>query len=121
MREFKMRKFKQWALPAVLLVVAMQAQASLYCEDSSTPMTMQWDRTPHGDVFAYTVNGEPSESPGPILNQYDQVFCEADGVELAYVQKNLLVTTTLKSSLQPNSSDAVYWTGTDAIFIVNNL
>lgn len=116
-----MRVFIQRALPAVLLAVAMQAQATLYCEDSGTPMTMQWDRTSHGDVFAYTVNGESSAAPGPILNQYDNVFCEADGVELAYVQKNLLVTTTLKSSIQPDSSDAVYWTGADAIFIFNNL
>jgi len=121
MSEFKMRKFTRRALPAVLLVVAMQAQATLYCEDSSAPMTMQWDRTARGDVFTYSVNGEPSQAPGPILNQYDQVFCEADGVELAYVQKNILVTSTLKSSIQPNSSDAVYWTGVDAIFIVNNL
>lgn len=121
MREFRMTKLTQRALPAVLLVVTMQAHATLYCEDASMPMTMQWDRTPHGDVFSYTVNGEPSEAPGPILNQYDQVFCEADGAELTYVQKNLLVTTTLKTSIQPSSSDAVYWTGADAIFIVNNL
>src|SRR5208282_254993 len=122
------------ALAIALLALSAPASATLFCYNGDTGTGMEWN----AGVFIYTnQNVSPPvviKNPGPVLetDAFTFAYCWANGPELTYLVTNLPdlrypeVTTshsggtTIRKSLQ-HPDGTVYWTGQEAIWLMNNL
>ena len=123
-------------LAALLLTYSMQAHAMLFCFNGSNNVSMTYQ---NGEfVYQLEAGEEPPPvvaNPGPQLlpEYYEDAYCYADGTELLAVYaalpdlkypaaiKNAHGTVTgFRNSIQPGATQGiVYWTGADAIEIIN--
>ena len=121
-------------LSALLLTYSMHAGATLFCFNGDSGTGIEWN----AGVFTYT-NQHVSppvviNNPGPALetDAFTVAYCWANGPELTYLVTNLpdlrypAVTTshsggtTIRKSLQ-HPDGTVFWTGQEAIWLMNNL
>jgi len=124
-------------LAALLLTYSMNASATLFCWNGDNNVGMEYNN----GVLSYAVAGQPVGNPGVALmtDGFTVSYCWAAGPELVYLYQSLpdlpypaaTVTTgggkggsggtvTFRKSIQ-HPDGTVYWTGKDAIYIMNNL
>lgn len=94
----------KWILAIALLAASFSASAVLVCANDT-----------YGEHGSWHV-GEPTTQLDQV-DLADDVWCEASGAELAYVQHNF---SGLRARLG-KSVASVMWSGDDAIFILANL
>jgi hypothetical protein len=117
-----------------ICTAATQADAVLFCYNSSNNIGMEWSQGKFlyteqvGDILLSVPN------PGPQLQvdvAFNPVYCWADGPELTYLAENLpdlrypAITTSKKGvvTVRPSLQNGAiaYFTGDDALYIINNL
>jgi hypothetical protein len=133
-------KWTKRALPAVLLVSACNASAMLFCYNSANDVQMTWTDSSGGDlgvtVYQIAATKQIVTNPGPQLLPFGAAaYCWANGSELNYVYANFpdlkyplretynpkTGAVTFRTPVQPGAEPGtVYWTGEDAMHLINN-
>jgi hypothetical protein len=116
-------KAKRLALILALASLSSTASATLFCYNSDYGVGIEWTagRLIYTNAAGMVITeGGPGQDLNPDPASY--IYCWADGQELGYLKKNFpALHFRVMNSIQNPSDPTQYWTGSEALFIWNNL